>query len=338
MSQQPEATYQGRVLPKPDEPVYDQGLGFDLGTLMGRRQILRAFGIGAAAFGLAACSDESGTSSSAEPATSASAEWSGEIPEEVVGPYPGDGSNGPQVLTESGIIRSDITSSIGDATGKAEGVPLTVELTVSDLVNDGKAFTGAAVYIWQCDRAGLYSMYSEGAEKENYLRGVQIVDDSGKVNFTTIFPAAYTGRWPHIHFEVYPDQASITKGNSEAIAISQIAFPEEICNTVYKETGYEASVANMTQTPLASDGIFGEDLGVHEMATVTGDVSGYAATLAVGIDTTTPAGTGTMNAGAGGPGGAGMPSGGPMPSGPMPSGFPGGGMPPSGAPAPGASS
>ena len=39
----------------------------------------------------------------------------GEIPEETAGPYPGDGSNGANVLTESGVVRSDITSSFGSA-------------------------------------------------------------------------------------------------------------------------------------------------------------------------------------------------------------------------------
>ena len=40
----------------------------------------------------------------------------GEIPEETSGPYPGDGSNGANVLTQSGIVRSDITSSFGSST------------------------------------------------------------------------------------------------------------------------------------------------------------------------------------------------------------------------------
>lgn len=42
-----------------------------------------------------------------------------EIPDETAGPYPGDGSNGPNVLAESGIVRSDITSSFGSSTTKA---------------------------------------------------------------------------------------------------------------------------------------------------------------------------------------------------------------------------
>ena len=44
----------------------------------------------------------------------------GELPEETAGPYPGDGSNGANVLTESGVVRSDITSSFGSSTTKAE--------------------------------------------------------------------------------------------------------------------------------------------------------------------------------------------------------------------------
>ena len=77
------------------------------------------------------------------------------IPEETAGPYPGDGSNGPNVLAESGVVRSDITSSFGDASGVAEGVPMTVKLKVYDLNgDDATPLAGAAVYLWHCDREG----------------------------------------------------------------------------------------------------------------------------------------------------------------------------------------
>ena len=61
------------------------------------------------------------------------------------------------------------------------------------------------MYLWHCDAEGRYSLYSDGATDENYLRGVQEVDADGNVTFTSIFPACYTGRWPHIHFEVYEE-------------------------------------------------------------------------------------------------------------------------------------
>lgn len=307
-------TYEGRPLPRPDEELVDQGLGFDLGTVIGRRRMLQALGLGIAGVGLAACgsnngssSSSSATSSSASAAATTAASATGEIPEETAGPYPGDGSNGPNVLDDSGIVRADITKSFGDASGTAEGVPMTLELDIKDLANGGSAFAGVAVYVWHCDREGRYSMYSDGITDQNYLRGVQIADSSGKVTFTSIFPACYSGRWPHIHFEVYPDQASITD-SSKAIATSQVALPKDVCDKVYATSGYEASVSTMQQVSLSSDNVFGDDSGASQLATVSGDTtSGYAVTLSVGVDTTTAAGGGQAPSGGGGPGGGSPP-------------------------------
>ena len=114
-------------------------------------------------------------------------------------------------------------------------------------------------------------MYSQGVEDQNYLRGVQVADANGVVRFASIFPACYSGRWPHIHFEVYPDQAGISDV-SNAIATSQVALPQDVCEQVYAQTGYEASVGNLSQVSLQSDNVFGDDGGVSQLATVTGDV------------------------------------------------------------------
>ena len=297
-------SYEGRPLPRPRDEVVDQGLGFDLGTLHSRRRALRFLGLGAAAAGLAACG--TGTSGASSPATTtssgSSSVASGEIPDETAGPYPGDGSNGPDVLEQSGIVRGDIRSSFGEFSGTAEGVPMTLELTVADLANGGSAFAGVAVYVWHCTREGGYSLYSEGVEDQNFLRGVQIADDAGKVRFTSVFPACYDGRWPHIHFEVYPDQAS-TADAADAIATSQVALPQDVCETVYAESGYEQSVPNLSRVSLDGDNVFGDDGGALQLATVTGDVaSGYTVALAVGVDTTTePSGGGAPGGGPGGP-------------------------------------
>jgi len=312
-------SYEGRPLVRPDEEVVDQGLGFDLGTLFSRRRMLGVLGLGAAGVGLAACGGDGGSSSAS--ASSSAAASSGEIPDETAGPYPGDGSNGPDVLEMSGIVRSDIRSSFGDFSGTAEGVPMTLELTLTDLANGGVPFAGVAVYVWHCDRDGGYSLYSEGITEQNYLRGVQIADAAGKVSFTSIFPACYPGRWPHVHFEVYPDEASITD-SATAIATSQVALPQDVAEAVYATDGYDASVANLAQLSLDSDNVFGDDGGATQLGTATGSVdSGYAVSLAVGVDTTTTP-TGGQLSGDGAPSGA--------PGGAPPSGGPGG--PPGGAP------
>ena len=291
MSPASRPTYLGRPLPRPDEELVDQGLSFDLGTLLSRRQALRGLGTVAAALGLSACAggSDAETSSTAGTTSSSTATTtvSQEIPDETAGPYPGDGSNGPNVLAESGVVRSDITTSSGDLTGTAEGVPMTLQLVVRDLANGGTPFAGVAVYVWQCDREGRYSLYSDGVTDQNYLRGVQIADEQGRVTFRSVFPACYPGRWPHVHFEVYPDQASITDSTA-AIATSQVALPQDACEAVYAEAGYEDSVKTLSQVSLGSDDVFGEDSGALQLGMVTGDVaSGFTVVLAVGVDTTT---------------------------------------------------
>lgn len=307
-------TYEGRLLDRADEEVVDQGAAFDIRTLVTRRGILGLAGLGVGAMVLAACapsgsgstSESTSTSDTGTTSGSSTATAAGEIPDETAGPYPGDGSNGPDVLEDSGIVRQDITTSI-DGSATADGIPLTFEFQVVDLANGSVPFEGVAVYAWHCTAEGEYSMYSSGLEDVTYLRGVQVADAEGKVSFTSIFPGCYSGRWPHIHFEVYPDLASITD-SANAIATSQLALPEDVCATVYADSRYPGSTQNLSQTSLSGDNVFGDDSGALQLATVTGGGSGYTATLVVGVDTATTPGAGSApSGGAGGPGGGGEP-------------------------------
>ncbi|WP_255311850.1 3,4-dioxygenase subunit beta [Streptomyces sp. PTY087I2] len=325
--------YEGRPLPHPEEEVVDQGLGFDLGTLHSRRRVLGFLGGVGGMAALAACGSGSTSANRASASPSASSSASAdssltEIPDETNGPYPADGTNGVNVLDKDGIVRQDIRSSFGDADATAQGIPFTFELTVLDIVEGGEPMAGAAVYAWQCDRDGKYSLYSEGVESENYLRGVQVADSRGRVKFVSVFPACYPGRWPHVHFEVYPDLDSVTDYDKR-LSTSQLALPKKACDAVFATAGYEASVNNLAQLTLKTDNVFGDDGGVHQLAATTGSPkAGYTATLTVPIDTSTEPTGG--NAPGGGPEGG--PEGG---SGGGPEGGSGGGPggpPPSGAP------
>jgi protocatechuate 3,4-dioxygenase beta subunit len=266
----------------------DRGLVYDVRTLVNRRHILGLFGGVAAATLLAACTTDAATSTPSPTATTTptpTAEAGGpitEVPDETGGPYPGDGSNGANVLDDSGIVRSDIRSSFGASNTTATGVPLTIKLTVREAAT-GTALTGAAVYLWHCDQAGRYSLYSQGAESENYLRGVQEVGADGTVTFTTIFPACYSGRWPHAHFEVYSDVANAV-ASGPIVKTSQLALPKEVCDLVYATSGYERSVGNLGRLTLAGDNVFGDDGGIHQIASMDGSVSaGYTASLTIGV-------------------------------------------------------
>lgn len=243
-----------------DIEEHDRGFGYDI-SVMSRRRILLGLGAAAGLTALTACSSTTETTA-AQPVTEAA-------PQETMGPYPGDGSNGPNVLIESGVVRSDVTSSFGAYTGVAQGVPTTLTIDLRDLAEDDSAGTGMALYIWHCDREGRYSLYSEGITEQNYLRGVQVADDDGTVTFRTIYPATYPGRWPHIHFEVF-DSLETAVAGSDARLTSQIALPEDISTAVYDfDDGYAASIPNLAALSLDSDMVFG-DGWTAQLASVTG--------------------------------------------------------------------
>lgn len=291
---------------------HDQGLAHDLTRLqqqaLERRTALRwLLGAGALSVGgagamvLGGCggggSDSTGASSSSS-SSSGSSDSSGSsgstssscsvIPSETEGPYPGDGSNNgasgsvANALALTGIVRSDIRASIAGATGVATGVPLQV---IIELVNANAScadLSGYAVYLWHCDAQGRYSMYSSGATAENYLRGVQATASDGTATFTTIYPGCYSGRVPHIHFEIYRSTTTATNSNNK-LRTSQLCFPSDTNAAVYATSGYGNSAANNAAISLSSDGIFSDGYST-QMVTITGSISaGYVASLKVGI-------------------------------------------------------
>ena len=158
-----------------------------------------------------------------------------------------------------------------------------MNLTVTDASNDYAPLSGLAVYLWHCDRLGRYSMYASGVEDENYLRGIAKTDGEGTAWFGTIFPGCYSGRWPHIHFEVYASIANAVS-NGPIVKTSQIALPQAVCRKVYATSGYSGSLSNLARTSLSTDMVFGDDDAIHQLATVTGSVkNGFAANLTIGI-------------------------------------------------------
>ena len=247
---------------------------------MDRRSALRLaarFGMSLGAMQLLGCSDSSGD----EIAAPDGLESCTKVPEETAGPFPGEGTNGPNVLNQTGVVRSDIRSSFAGLSGTADGVPLIIALTLVS-ASTCTPLANRAVYVWQCDKAGRYSLYSPGVTNQNYLRGVQQTDANGRVMFTSIFPACYAGRWPHIHFEVFGSLPAASNVANK-IATSQIALPKATCDLVYTTPGYEQSITNLSQVSLASDMVF-SDGSALQLATITGSVAaGLTASLTVAM-------------------------------------------------------
>ena len=284
--------------------LHDHGLASDLEMMRQlaaeRRQVLRWLLAGAATLPLVSCGggSDTGATASGSGATAGSGSTGTVttpttgactvIPEETGGPYPADGTNTNggsivNVLNQSGVVRSDIRASFNGASGVAAGVPLTIKLQLLNANGSCSSLAGYAIYLWHCDREGLYSLYSSGVTGQNYLRGVQETDASGNLSFTSIFPGCYAGRMPHVHFEVYPSLAKAASA-SNRLKTSQFTFPMATLNDAYAASGYTASVRNLAQISYATDNVFSDGTSL-QMASVTGNAAdGYVVTLTVAVN------------------------------------------------------
>jgi protocatechuate 3,4-dioxygenase beta subunit len=188
-------------------------------------------------------------------------------------------TEGPYFVDER-LIRADIRSDPSSGSVK-EGVPLRLNLTVSNV--NGATCTpvvGAVVDMWHCDALGEYSDISGGAGQsdtsgQKFLRGYQVTDGNGQVQFQTIYPGWYRGRTIHIHFKVRTDPDSA----SGYEFTSQMFFDEAITDSVLARAPY--SQKGSPDTRNARDNIFNPDLVVP----LSAEGDGYSGTSHIGVNT-----------------------------------------------------
>lgn len=241
-----------------------------------RRRMLAGLALGLGGVAIGACGGRAGAQAGAAcPAT----------PTEIRGAVPADGSNGRprpiNMLTMDGIVRRDIRGGFAGMAGRAEGVPLELEI---DLVETRScaALAGCAVYLWQNDAAGAYSLYD--LPGENYLRGLQPADAQGRVRFTLIVPGCYGGRYPHCHFEVFAGIDAALNGE-RPLLVSQLAFPEAPCRGIYREDArYGDSLGNLDRLPIERDFVFGDTRAEGQLVAMEGEPAhGYTGTATVAL-------------------------------------------------------
>jgi protocatechuate 3,4-dioxygenase beta subunit len=260
--------------------------------VIGRRRALAWLGSAGLVTVLGACGDEPSFARAEAEVIGSAPDGSQCVahPRETAGPYPADGSNRAHgtlanVLDKSGIVRADMRPSLEPNAAVAEGAPLELTLELVDVSKGCAPLPGRAIYLWHCDAAGRYSIYD--LPEASYLRAVGVTDAAGRLTFTTIFPGCYRGRFPHMHFEVYPslDKAADYKNR---ILTSQLAMPESLCSAVYEALpAYRESIANYADSPLSRDGIFADNTPrqlAAQTPELTGDgASGYRGRVVIGI-------------------------------------------------------
>lgn len=170
-------------------------------------------------------------------------------PAETAGPFP--------IKTPADLVRENIISD-------RAGVPLLITITVQKQSNSCAPLAGVLVDLWHCDADGNYSEYGSFTSND-FLRGRQTTNASGQASFISIFPGWYPGRAPHIHLE-------ILDASETSLRVSQIAFPADVCNTVYATTHYNGTA----DTSNAGDNIFSDSLSGNLADSITGNTTdGY---------------------------------------------------------------
>lgn len=183
------------------------------------------------------------------------------IPSETAGPFPLD-------LTENQtFFRQDVRE------GRA-GILLNQKIKIIGTDNC-LPMPNVRVNIWHCDKDGLYSGYGTESGK-TYMRGYQITDANGEVNFTTILPGWYPGRICHIHFQAYV--------SSVYAAISQLTYPIAEKNAIYTANA-EVYTKGVDPLGFQNDGVFADGY-TYQLATLTpnNDTGGYDSYLEVTIE------------------------------------------------------
>ncbi|MBW4507558.1 MAG: intradiol ring-cleavage dioxygenase [Scytonematopsis contorta HA4267-MV1] len=249
-----------------------------LGRILSRREALTLFRAVGTAILVVGCiprkSNSTQVQSSIDVRASSTANTAA-LPACIVSP---EQTEGPYFVDEK-LNRSDIRSDPADGSVK-EGVPLKLTLRITGV--SGTACTplvGAIVDIWHCDALGVYSDVTDRSFNtvgKKFLRGYQITDANGTVQFSSIYPGWYQGRTVHIHFKV---RTNATSGQSYEFT-SQLYFDDSISDQVYAQAPYASKGQRTLKN--AEDGIF-QGGGDKMLLKLTKNGQGYAATFDVGL-------------------------------------------------------
>jgi protocatechuate 3,4-dioxygenase beta subunit len=123
------------------------------------------------------------------------------------------------------------------------GMPLRLGLTLGGLQDEGHCFplAGAVVDVWQTSAAGLYSNVGPDLQPvdttgQTFLRGHQLTDRNGYVEFDTIVPGweivaaaspvKVARRTTHIHVKAFHEREVLT---------TQLFFPDPLIDQLYAD-------------------------------------------------------------------------------------------------------
>ncbi|MDJ0377109.1 hypothetical protein [Cryobacterium sp. PH31-L1] len=159
----------------------------------------------------------------------------------------------------SGPYYFDVDSIRSDLREDRPGTQLDIAFRVWDA--NCTPLPNSVVEIWHCDAGGVYSgfesastggggggrvgggggttdgSYTEGdseatpGDDGTYLRGAQVADANGIVQFTTVWPGWYRGRTVHVHLKVHVNKATVLT--------AQVGFDDDLNTIVFDTSPYD---------------------------------------------------------------------------------------------------
>lgn len=242
------------------------------GRIFTRRETLALFRAAGTALFVVGCNSKQSSSTEAQSSVVIPASFTPSCivsPEQTEGPY----------FVDEKLNRSDIRSDPTDGSIK-QGVPLQLKLHVSQVGSNGcLPLAGAIADVWHCDALGVYSDVIDGSFNtvgKKFLRGYQVTDAQGNVQFTTIYPGWYPGRAVHIHVKVRTQGK--TGQNYEFT--SQLYFDDAISDRIYSQPPY--LTRGQRRIKNAEDGIFARG-GEELLLKLSKNQQGYTATFDIGL-------------------------------------------------------
>lgn len=191
-------------------------------------------------------------------------------------------TEGPYWVDEK-LNRSDITTGT-TRTSVLNGLPLNLTIKVFNASGNSCGSVpqqNIQVDIWHCDAAGEYSDASGNGQSstkgQTFLRGYQVTDADGAVNFKTIYPGWYQGRAVHIHVRARAYDAS---GNVTYNFTTQLFFDDTVSDSVFTKSPYNTTRTRDVRN--SNDNIY--NTGTAVMVALSANPSGgYNGEVAIGL-------------------------------------------------------
>jgi protocatechuate 3,4-dioxygenase beta subunit len=202
-------------------------------------------------------------------------------PQQIEGPY----------FVDRMPNRSDIRSDTSDGSVQ-DGISLRLILHVYDIADDNGScipLSDTRVDIWHANSQGVYSgIQDAGTGQNNFLRGYQMTDENGTVQFNTIYPGWYEGRAIHIHVKVRNFEGS----NETLEWTSQFYLNNSINELVHTKPPYSnhgpvdlTNEEDFISMGPSADGLIKTNSGQHLMLKLDGnEQQGYTGTFNIGLN------------------------------------------------------